>query len=40
MSWRWKEKISSTEMKKKNISGCIKNGIDEKIANRIFDEID
>lgn len=23
----------------KNISGCIKNGIDEKIANRIFDEM-
>ena len=38
-SWRRNARTSSTAMHEEGVKGCIANGIDEKTANQIYDEM-
>ena len=38
-SWRRSARISFTETREEGVPGCIANGIDEKTANKIYDDM-
>ena len=38
-SWRKSARISFTEIREEGVPGCIANGIDEKTANKIYDDM-